>query len=1539
MHLPSGAGVESSTLPDIPNSIYNGNGFDIVSDVVHNQGSNGICTPRKKIVIVGLGMVALSFIEKIIKLDAKNRQYDIVVIGEESHVAYNRVGLTSFFEHREVEQLYLNPKEWYGSFEDGSLNYHLNTKVEEVFPDQKTVRTSTGDSVSYDILVLATGSDAILPTHTPGYNANGVFVYRTISDLERLMEFASRHKDTTGVVIGGGLLGLEAAHAMMSLNAFKSSKLIDRNNWVLARQLDADAGSLVTDTIRQLGLDVMLRKRVATINTDSSNNVQGIVFEDGETLDCSCICFAIGVTPRDDLGQKAGIKCTERGGFIVDAGLRTSIPDIYAIGECASWENQTFGIIAPGIEMADVLSFNLTNPEKGPKGFDRPDLSTKLKLLGVNVASFGDFFADRDGPKFLPGRRASKLNGVENGKRSSIPPTKAPLVKALTYKDPFSAVYKKYLFTMDGKYLLGGMMIGDTNDYVKLNQMVKSQKELEVPPSQFILGTQNGGEENADDLDDDTQVCSCHNVTKRDVVDKVKEGSCKTIADVKSCTKAGTGCGGCMPLIQSIFNKTMKEMGQEVSNHLCSHIPYSRADLYNIVSVKQLKTFVDIMHAVGKVPDSLGCELCKPAIGSILASMYNRHVLDKPVRDLQDTNDKFLANIQRNGTFSVVPRVAGGEITADRLITIGMVAKKYNLYCKITGGQRIDMFGAKKQDLLDIWTELVNAGMESGHAYAKSLRTVKSCVGTTWCRFGVGDSVGMAIRLEQRYKSIRSPHKIKGGVSGCVRECAEAQNKDFGLIATEKGFNVFVGGNGGAKPRHSELLAKDVPPDEVVSLLDRYLIFYIRTADKLQRTARWIENLPGGIDYLREVVINDKLGICADLERQMEELVSSYFCEWAETIKDPERRKHFEQFSNTPETVETVEIIEERGQQRPTYWPAGSVTEDFKGHEWSHVSWQPILKSNHFSEERPQISSASIKRGDTQISIFKVKGKYYATQQMCPHKRAFVLSDGLIGDDDAGKYWVSCPLCKRNFELNGEQAGRCSNDETANVATFPAEERGDGWVYLKLPPVEELDALLGTEKWKVKKEEAVDPFEKADRVYKSFRGKKVADIKVEIIGKRATAPVGIDWQANPQMQDGHLLGRLMVRFFSGPLCDRYGPRLVFVGILLAGAVPTAMTGLVTNIRGLMALRFFIGILGASFVPCQVWTTGYFDKNVIGSANALTAGWGNAGGGITYYVMPAVFDSLVHRSGLAPDKAWRVAYIVPFIIIVVVALGMLFTCDDTPSGKWSDRAMPMQGGSSDSSIRGEIDTPSSVSIAKDINNIDEKRPQVISDVESQSDGTTYLDLAKSEFIVAPTTKEIIQVVISPQTIALFGVYACSFGTELAVNAILGSYYEKNFPHLGQTEAGEWAAMFGLLNVLFRPLGGIISDLIYKRTESVWAKKMWLIFLGVAAGAHLIAIGLLNPKTEATMFGLFVGLAVFMEAANGANFSLVPHVFPAANGIVSGTVGAAGNFGGLIFSIIFRYNGKHYDRSIWIIGVICIVINMSVFWIRPVPAMRK
>ncbi|KAK4166366.1 putative nitrite reductase [NAD(P)H] [Cladorrhinum sp. PSN259] len=1069
---------------------------------------------RKRIVVVGLGMVGISFIEKLLKLDARTRNYDIVVIGEEPHVAYNRVGLTSFFEHRKVENLYLNPIDWYEGILDGALSYHLNSKVTEIHPSKKTIICANGQEVSYNILVLATGSDALLPRHTPGHDAAGVFVYRNVEDLEKLIAFSAHQKGTVGAVVGGGLLGLEAAKAMMDLECFDKVKVIERNRWVLSRQLDGDAGGMVVEQVQNLGVDVLLSKRVGKVDVDEKKSVKGVFFEDGDYMSCSTICFAIGVRPRDELARKAGIKCADRGGgIIVDDSLQTSEPDIYAIGECASWQGQTFGLIAPGVEMADVLSFNLTQAElHQPRLYKRPDLSTKLKLLGVEVASFGDFFADRDGPKYLPARAQKGGRTTPDRVKTltdGLPP--AP-VKALTYKDPFQNVYKKYIFTMDGKYLLGGMMIGDTSDYVKLVPLVKTQKELDMPPAQLILGAKKEGADDGDDLDDETQICSCHNVTKGDVVKVTKEGTCKSIGEVKSCTKAGTGCGGCMPLVTSIFNKTMKDMGNEVKNNLCPDFMYSRADLYNIIMVKRLKTFPEVMKEAGVDPKSVGCEACKPTIASIFSSLWNKHVMDKPLHGLQETNDRFLGNIQRNGTYSVVPRVSAGEITPEKLVVIGQVAKDYKLYTKITGGQRIDMFGAKKQDLLDIWKRLVDAGMESGHAYAKSLRTVKSCVGTTWCRYGIGDSVGMAVRLEERYKSIRAPHKIKGGVSGCVRECAEAQNKDFGLIATEKGFNIFVGGNGGAKPRHSELLAKDVPPTEVVPILDRYLMFYIRTADKLQRTARWVEGLPGGIKYLKEVILEDKLGINASLEAQMAELVDSFFDEWAEAINNPDIAAQFRQFANTTETLENMELEVDRDQLRPVMWPAGSNTagvDDFASlnGKWSSTTWMPVLPASHFkgADNLPNGISATIKISDTQLAVFRVRGKYYATQQMCPHKRAFILSDGLVGttpepsdstESKKSNPWISCPNHKRNFDLKD---GSCKNDEGFSIATFEVEERGDeGMVYVKLPPVEELDAALGTKKWMVKKGEAgKGQFEELDEKigYKGRGRTKKAGVK------------------------------------------------------------------------------------------------------------------------------------------------------------------------------------------------------------------------------------------------------------------------------------------------------------------------------------------------------------------------------------------------------------------------------------------------------------
>ncbi|CAF9903134.1 MAG: hypothetical protein GOMPHAMPRED_000103 [Gomphillus americanus] len=426
-----------------------------------------------------------------------------------------------------------------------------------------------------------------------------------------------------------------------------------------------------------------------------------------------------------------------------------------------------------------------------------------------------------------------------------------------------------------------------------------------------------------------------------------------------------------------------------------------------------------------------------------------------------------------------------------------------------------------------------------------------------------------------------------------------------------------------------------------------------------------------------------------------------------------------------------------------------------------------------------------------------------------------------------------------------------------------------------------------------------------------------------------------------------LLATLIVRFVAGPACDRFGPRYTFAAVLLLGSLPTVLAGAVYNPSGLIALRFFVGILGGSFVPCQVWCMGFFDKNVVGTANAFTGGWGNSGGGITYFVMPAIFDSLIMSRGLSTHVAWRVAFIVPFIIIVTTAIAMLLTCPDTPTGPWHERHRHAQENLASHGVQGNIVTvpgqfgeKASSTVASDdeekkIDYEDTGKVTATADHEAQMGKQEMLDIARGEVIQKPTWKEAMHVIFSPQTIVLGACYFCSFGAELAINSFLGSYYITNFPLYGQTATGKWAAMFGLLNLVTRPAGGIISDLIYRRTHSLWAKKMLIHGLGVTTGVFLIIIGFLNPTTPSLMFGLIAGMAVFLEAGNGANFSLVPHVHPYANGIVSGFTGGIGNFGGIIFSIIFRYNVLKYGRSMWIVGIMTLVINLAVSWIRPIP----
>jgi nitrite reductase (NADH) large subunit len=608
-----------------------------------------------------------------------------------------------------------------------------------------------------------------------------------------------------------------------------------------------------------------------------------MVFADGSHLETDMIVFSAGIRPRDELARQCGLEVGPRGGIVIDNGCRTSDPDIYAIGECALWNGQLFGLVAPGYEMARITARQLAGEAAE---FAGADMSTKLKLMGVDVASIGDAMGNTVGSR------------------------------AYQFTDERKQVYKKIVVSECGKQLLGAVLVGDAAEYGTLLQMALNRIELPEDPEFLILPQGDGKAKpglGVDALPDSAQICSCNNVSKGELCAAVAAGA-TSIGELKSCTRAGTACGGCVPLVTQVMKAEMKKQGLAVNNHLCEHFAYSRQELYHLVRVEKIRTFDALLASHGQ---GLGCDICKPVAANILASCWNDFVLKKEHAGLQDSNDYFLGNIQKDGTYSVVPRMPGGEVTPDGLIAVGQVAKKYGLYTKITGGQRVDMFGARLEQLPAIWEELIAAGFESGHAYGKSLRTVKSCVGSTWCRYGVDDSVGLAIELENRYKGLRAPHKIKFGVSGCTRECAEAQGKDVGIIATDKGWNLYVCGNGGMKPRHAELIASDLSKADLVKYIDRFLMFYIRTADRLQRTSVWRDNLEGGLDYLKDVVIKDKLNIAAELEADMQHIFDTYACEWKNAVTDPETRKRFRQFVNSDQRDPNVVFVEERGQIRP----------------------------------------------------------------------------------------------------------------------------------------------------------------------------------------------------------------------------------------------------------------------------------------------------------------------------------------------------------------------------------------------------------------------------------------------------------------------------------------------------------------------------------------------------------------------------------------------------------------------------------------------
>ena len=971
----------------------------------------------KTVVVIGNGMVGHRFCERLAAYD-RDRDYQVVSFCEEPRPAYDRVNLTKYFTHRDPAPLILARREWY---QENEITLFVGDRATAIDRGRRVVRSERGREVPYDHVVLATGSAPFVPP-IPGVDKEGVFVYRTIEDLERIIAYARRAK--RAAVVGGGLLGLEAAKAVYDLAL--ETHVVEFAPRLMPRQVD-DAGSkALVGKIESLGVQIHLNTNTKAIL--GNGRVEGMEFADGGRLDVDMVVISAGIKPRDELARACGLEVGPRGGVVVDDALRTSDPDIFAIGEIALHRSMIYGLVAPGYEMADTLAANLTGADRA---FTGADLSTKLKLMGVDVASFGENFAD------------------------------ATETRSIAFEDPFQGVYKKLIFNRDGTRLLGGILVGDASDYGTLLMHSKSPDPLPVAPVELLLGKREGQAAGAGLLGamaDGAQVCSCHNVSKAQICQAIRDRGLTTVGEVKACTRAGTGCGGCVPLVTDLLKAQLVASGKKVANHLCEHFAYTRQELFQIVKIKGFKTFDALIRSHGK---GSGCEICKPAVASILASLWNENIMEQAT--LQDTNDRFLANIQRGGLYSVIPRIPGGEITPEQLIVLGSVAKKYGLYTKITGGQRVDMFGAPVHRLPEIWEDLVAAGFESGHAYGKAMRTVKSCVGTTWCRYGVQDSVGFAVRVELRYRGVRSPHKLKAAVSGCVRECAEAQGKDFGLIATEKGYNLYVCGNGGAKPRHADLLAADLDEETAIKYIDRFLLYYIQTADRLTRTSVWLEQMEGGIEYLRDVIINDRLGICEELEKQMQFLVDTYRCEWKEVVDDPEKRRLFRQFANTDETESSIEFVTERGQQRPSDWPKDFVPLEQLARCDGRIPggprhdcptrWVKVGKVSDF----PVDGGGAVKYGNSQIAVFRFESRdaWYACQNVCPHKKELVLSRGILGDQ-GGVPKVACPLHKKTFSL---ESGTCLSGEKYQVQVFPVKVEADA-VYLDLPAEEDLEELL-----------------------------------------------------------------------------------------------------------------------------------------------------------------------------------------------------------------------------------------------------------------------------------------------------------------------------------------------------------------------------------------------------------------------------------------------------------------------------------------------
>lgn len=795
---------------------------------------------KQKLVVVGNGMAGISTVEQIIKLGGA---YDITVFGSEPHPNYNRIMLSYVLEgSKTVDDIVLNDWNWY---KENDITLYTGTTVTKIDEENKVVVAENGLEVPYDRVIIATGSNPfILPV--PGSDKKGVVGFRDIADCSQMLAAAKLYKKAA--VIGGGLLGLEAAKGLVNLGM--DVTVVHLMNDLMERQLDHQASAMLQAELESQGIKFAMGKQ--TVELLGEDRVKGLRFSDGTELEAGFVVMAVGIKPNVAVAQASGIAVNR--GIVVDDYLRTSMANVYAVGECDEHRGVCYGLVAPLFEQGMVLAKHLCGVDTKP--YEGSVVSTKLKISGVDVFSAGEFI---EGPEHT----------------------------VIVAKDEWKKTYKKIL--LKDNVIVGAVLFGDVTESAALQKLIKQEALMTDEIYGTVMGTGCcGGGANkgasVENMADEEIVCGCNGVTKKTIMDAVTLQGLTTVDEIKACTGATRSCGGCKPVVEQILQYVLGDGFQTAAKQgICGCTTHNRDEIVAEIRAKGLRTTGEVMNVL-EWNNPEGCSKCRPAVNYYLGMIYPETHEDE--KESRFVNERMNANIQKDGTYTVVPRMYGGVTTPEDLKRIADVSLKYDVkVVKVTGGQRLDLIGVKKEDLPKVWEEL---DMPSGYAYAKSLRTVKTCVGSTFCRFGTQDSMGMGAQLEKKFERLDLPAKFKMAVNGCPRNCAESCTKDIGIVGNDGGWEIFIGGNGGIKPRIADTFCKVKTDEELFEICGAIIQYYRETGNYLERTSEWVERI--GLDHIKKVILEDHEERKALVER-IEVALQQVEEPWQKVIHDNQVRK------------------------------------------------------------------------------------------------------------------------------------------------------------------------------------------------------------------------------------------------------------------------------------------------------------------------------------------------------------------------------------------------------------------------------------------------------------------------------------------------------------------------------------------------------------------------------------------------------------------------------------------------------------------------